>query len=395
MRDIFNLAYSVRMQAEGSDTAEIMLYGEIIDSTRFKWSDDDKSASEFDKEIKEAKKAGAKKLLLRINSPGGVCTQSVAMRSILANAGFEKIDIRIEGMCASAATDIATLPGAHVAISEGSEYMIHNPWCISYGNANDFERVIERLRNIESVTRGFYAKRTGKSDEQIKEWMDAETWFTAEQAVENGFADEIISAESEKETPAAACVTNRVMETMRSLYKSVPDQIVEADKPETPAAPEAPKDISNDAPVAGASPEINNQNEEEQNNMDIKDINVEQLGTENPALLAEIQQRAVAAERQRQSDIDALTLPGYEQMAAKAKEDGTSALDFQRQLVKAVREKGNDFLQKRREETKPAQEVAGGEPSGNKNDEQEIQNNAKSIAAYAKELAGGNNDTMF
>ena len=106
------------------------------------------------------------------------------MRSILANAGFEEINIRIEGMCASAATDIATLPGAHVAIAEGSEYMIHNPWCYALGNANELEHTIERLRNIEKMSRGFYMKRTGQAEEQIKDWMDAETWFTADQAVE-------------------------------------------------------------------------------------------------------------------------------------------------------------------------------------------------------------------
>ena len=205
-RDIFRLAYNVHMEAENSDTAEVMLYGEIVEDGPkwWKWSEEDKSAADFDKAIKDVLKAGAKKLLLRINSPGGVCTESVAMRSILANAGFEEINIRIEGMCASAATDIATLPGAHVAIAEGSEYMIHNPWCYALGNANELEHTIDRLRNIEKMSRGFYMKRTGQAEEQIKEWMDAETWFTADQAVEYGFADEVLEAEVKGETPPRA-----------------------------------------------------------------------------------------------------------------------------------------------------------------------------------------------
>ena len=53
-----------------------------------------------------------------------------------------------------------------------------------------------RLRNIEQTSREFYAKRTGQSDEQIKKWMDAETWFTAKEALEYGFADEILGATS-------------------------------------------------------------------------------------------------------------------------------------------------------------------------------------------------------
>ena len=392
-RDIFRLAYNVHMEAENSDTAEVMLYGEIVEDGPkwWKWSEEDKSAADFDKAIKDVLKAGAKKLLLRINSPGGVCTESVAMRSILANAGFEEINIRIEGMCASAATDIATLPGAHVAIAEGSEYMIHNPWCYALGNANELEHTIERLRNIEKMSRGFYMKRTGQAEEQIKDWMDAETWFTADQAVEYGFADEVLEAEVKGETPAAACVTSRVMATMRNLYKAVPEQIAEKDT--EPAAPTPT--VSHEAPVAGASTEIN-QHEEEHDTMDIKDINVDQLRAENPALLEQIQQSAVADERARQDEIDALTDPGYEELAAQAKANGTSPADFVKQLVQAKKAKGAGFMAARQQETAPAQNVPGGEPASNhKTEEQEIQDNAKAVAEYAKQYAGSGNETMF
>lgn len=392
-RDIFRLAYNVHMEAENSDTAEVMLYGEIVEDGPkwWKWSEEDKSAADFDKAIKDVLKAGAKKLLLRINSPGGVCTESVAMRSILANAGFEEINIRIEGMCASAATDIATLPGAHVAIAEGSEYMIHNPWCYALGNANELEHTIDRLRNIEKMSRGFYMKRTGQAEEQIKDWMDAETWFTADQAVEYGFADEVLEAEVKGETPAAACVTSRVMATMRNLYKAVPEQIAEKDT--EPAAPTPT--VSHEAPVAGASTEIN-QHEEEHDTMDIKDINVDQLRAENPALLEQIQQSAVAAERARQDEIDALTDPGYEELAAQAKANGTSPADFVKQLVQAKKAKSAGFMAARQQETAPAQNVPGGEPASNQQTyEQEIQDNAKAVAEYAKQYAGSGNETMF
>lgn len=392
-RDIFRLAYNVHMKAENSDTAEVMLYGEIVEDGPkwWKWSEEDKSAADFDKAIKDVLKAGAKKLLLRINSPGGVCTESVAMRSILANAGFEEINIRIEGMCASAATDIATLPGAHVAIAEGSEYMIHNPWCYALGNANELEHTIDRLRNIEKMSRGFYMKRTGQAEEQIKDWMDAETWFTADQAVEYGFADEVLEAEAKGETPATACVTSRVMATMRNLYKAVPEQIAEKDA--EPAAPTPT--VSHEAPVAGASTETN-QHEEEHDTMDIKDINVDQLRAENPALLEQIQQSAVAAERARQDEIDALTDPGYEELAAQAKANGTSPADFVKQLVQAKKAKGAGFMAARQQETAPAQNVPGGEPASNhKTEEQEIQDNAKAVAEYAKQYAGSGNETMF
>lgn len=408
-RDIFRLGYSIRMEADQNDTAEMMLYGEIVEDGPkwWKWSDEDKSAAEFDKAIKEIRGKGAKKLLLRINSPGGVCTQSVSMRAILANAGFEEINIRIEGMCASAATDIATLPGAHVSICEGSEYMIHNPWCCATGNANDLEHTIERLRNIEQVSRGFYAKRTGQSEDQIKAWMDAETWFTAEKAVEYGFADEVLEAEVGKETPAAACVSAKTMNVMRSMYRAVPEHVtvkspvnwnptihLTEDEIQRKMVISA-NDISNAAPVAGAATEIN-EHEEEQDTMDIRDINLEQLRAENPALLEQIQQDAVAAERQRREDIDALTIPGYEAMAAEAIANGTSAMDFQRQVVQAQRQRGANYMAARQQETAPAQGIAG-DAAGEEqmNDEQAIKQYAADVAKYAKEYRGAADGTMF
>ena len=392
-RDIFRLGYSVRMDAENSDTAEIMLYGQIVEDGPkwWKWSEEDKSAADFDKAVKEVREKGAKKLLLRINSPGGVCTESIAMRAILGNAGFEEINIRIEGMCASAATDIATLPGAHVAICEGSEYMIHNPWCMALGNANELEHTIERLRNIEQVSRGFYAKKSGQSEERIKEWMDAETWFTAEQAVEYGFADELLEAEVTGETPAAACASSREMAAMRGLYKAVPEQIAVREE-ET----EAPQETdSNEAPVAGDSTVIHH--EEETHSMEIKDITQEQLLAENPALLEQIQQAALTAERQRQEDIDAITPPAaeYQAMAEEAKKKGTPFTEYQRALVAAQKQKGANHLAARQEETAPAQNIAGGAAETPKNEDEEIKQNAEDMAKYAKEYRGNADGGMY
>lgn len=368
-KDIFRLGYSVSMTAV--DTAELMLYGEIIQDTReeWKWSKEDKSARDFDKAIKEIKENGAKKLLLRINSPGGVCTQAVAMRSIISEAGFEDITIRIEGMCASAATDVATIPGAHVQITEGSEYMIHNPWCLAMGNANDFEHIIQRLRNIEANSIGFYQKKTGQSEEQLKEWMDAETWFTAEQAVEYGFADELIEAKS---TKAVACAT---MDVMRSLYRAVPDRIMEEPKEEI----NGPKPVDNIP------------------KMEEKHMTLEELRASDPDLYNQICQdatnAAVTAERERIDEIDALTMPGYETMAMDAKKNGLSAAEFQKQVVAAMKQKGNDFVSARKEETAPANNVAGSAPSA-MTEEDEIEANAKAVAAYANAYAS-NNELMY
>lgn len=406
-RDVFRLVYDVHMQAGTPDTAEVMLYGQIVEDGPkwWKWSQEDKSAAEFDKALKDVKEKGARKIVLRINSPGGICTESVAMRSALCNAGFEEITIRIEGLCASAATNLATLPGARVEIAAGSEYMIHNPWGGCVGSAEEMEHYAQRLRNIEQMSRSFYTARTGQSEEQVKAWMDAETWFTAEDAAKYGFADEVTGKAETEEMPAAACVTGRVMAAMRELYQAVPEQIAvreeetadetagETGETTGETTPEQTT-VTDGTPVAGAPSEIHH--EEDHPPMEIAELTAEQLAAQNPALLAQVQQNAVQAERERLNDIDALTEPGYEEMAAQAKANGTSAMDFHKQIVAAMKQKGSNFLTARQEETAPAQSIAGGAAqSSGKTEQEELDAYAKEMAGYAMSYSGRGDGSMF
>ncbi len=381
-RDFFRIRFSAPRLSADSSEAEIMLYGQIIEDMQEEWkfSKEDKSAADFDKAIKHVREAGASKLLLRINSPGGIVTEAVAMRGILCAAGFEKINIRIEGLCASAATIIATIPGAHVQIVPGSEYMIHNPWTFDWGNAEKFEHTAQHLRAEETTARSFYAKKTGKTDEEIKMWMDTEKWFKAEEAVENGFCDELLLEEGDAGR-IVACVTPRAMSIMKAMYSNIPSTLSVREE----LAPQT-NNVSNTEPVvaAGVVPE-NKQSEEETNSMDITNMTPEQLRSENAALYESIMQAGGAQERQRLQDIDDLTPAGYEAMAREAKENGTSAMDYHKAIIKAQREKGQQFIIQRTAETAAASTIRGGASEEAAGDaEQEISANAREIAAFAK-----------
>lgn len=408
-----NEQYRIRftMKAEGED-AEVMVYSEIVSD---KWWDDEVSTGDFDKALKEAKKNGAKNLNIRINSPGGEVYAAVAMRSMVINAGFEKVRVMVEGLCASAATLFATIPGAHVVIAEGSEFMIHNPMTITWGNAQEIEKTVDHLRKMEDQFHGMYAAKTGQTEDQIKEWMDATTWFTAKEAVDNGFCDELLASEK-----IAACVSKRDMALMKAIYGGVPEQVAEKDEALAfggalkaiestvfpgdnaqehilPPTDETTK-VSNGTPVAGVPSENKSSRKGETKKMEkeIKDISEEELRAENPALYEQVQQAAVTAERTRLSDIDALTDPGYEDLAEQAKANGTSAMDFHKQLIAAKKQKGADFMAARVQETANAAQVTGGAPDGNaKTEEQEMEDFAKSVAEYANQYAQGGNDGMF
>jgi ATP-dependent Clp endopeptidase proteolytic subunit ClpP len=127
-------------------------------------------------------------ILLRIHSPGGEVFDGNAIATALQRRG--NVEVQIEGLAASMAT-VISLAGAPVKMAENGFYMIHNPWGMAMGDAAELRDQAELLDKIRSNMVGAYAAKSGQSAEQIQEWMDAETWFTAAEAQAAGFVDEV------------------------------------------------------------------------------------------------------------------------------------------------------------------------------------------------------------
>ncbi|MFS2007962.1 head maturation protease, ClpP-related [Duganella sp. CT11-25] len=170
-------ATPAKITAEGED-ATLYLY-DIIDPY---WG---VSAVQFNKAL--AGMAG-KKVTLRVNSPGGDVFDGRAMAAAIAQHG--DVHAIIEGLAASAATYV-TVACASVAIAPGSFYMIHNAWTMAYGNKDDLVKTAALLTKIDDSIIDDYEKKTGKTRDEIAAWMNAETWFSADEAVANGFADKV------------------------------------------------------------------------------------------------------------------------------------------------------------------------------------------------------------
>lgn len=382
---MIRLQYKLSMSAE-SEQADIMIYGEICGDA-MKWSESDVSATDFDKVIKDAKKNGAKRLNIRINSPGGDVNQAIAMRTMLMNIGMEQINISIEGMCASAATLIACLPDARVTMHEGSEYMIHNPRMIAWGEAREFESCAKRLRNTEADVARIYARKCGKDEDEIRRMMDNETWMSATEALDAGFVDIV-----PEESAIVASVTRPVMDYMRRMYARIPEGIEERTEDAPNVRPEQKE------AAAECSTEYTQTTSEEESEMEVNELTLEQLRQGNAPLYEEIMRAGAEAERERIQEIDDMTISGYEEMAAQAKADGTSAMDYHKMVVKAQKQKGKEFLANRQNETADAAKVTGesAEEKDGQNEEQEMERFAKEMQAYAAGMTpNGYHDGMY
>lgn len=133
--------------------------------------------------------AAGKTVHLHVNSPGGDVFESVAMASAIAAHDGDVI-VHIDGIAASAATRVA-LAGNEVKIADSGLLMIHNSWTLAWGNAEEIRRTADLLDKVDTGIVADYARKTGASDQQIRDWMAAETWFNAQEALDNKFVDAI------------------------------------------------------------------------------------------------------------------------------------------------------------------------------------------------------------
>lgn len=161
-------------------------------------------------------------LEIEINSPGGSVfdgytiyqeIKSLRDRGVVVNA-------TITGMAASMAS-VIVMAADKVRIVPHGRMMIHDASNVVAGNAQQLREAADLLDGISNDIAGIYAAKTGKDIEEIRDLMKKETWMSAKETVENGFADEIFDIRNEKpKTP-----TN-----MNLLAKLFPDNAAELEQ---------------------------------------------------------------------------------------------------------------------------------------------------------------------
>jgi ATP-dependent Clp protease protease subunit len=135
--------------------------------------------------------AAGQPVCLHINSPGGDVFEARAMAAAVASYAGE-VEACIDGVCASAATYLALAAGS-VCMVDGALLMVHNSWTMAMGDCNALRQTADLVEKIDGTIAKDYMRKTKCSAAQVKAWMDAETWFTADEALAAGFIDEIES----------------------------------------------------------------------------------------------------------------------------------------------------------------------------------------------------------
>jgi ATP-dependent protease ClpP protease subunit len=178
--------YAFKNSSDKSGEVELSIYDEIGAFGI--------GAKEFIAELREYK---GQHVHVRINSPGGEIIDGSAIANAL-NRHEGGVTVHIDGLAASMASYIA-MSGKPTYMSENALLMIHNPWTLAAGEADDLRKQADLLDTMKSALVRGYQRKSGMPAEEISKLMDEETWLTALEAAALGFVDAI-----EDGIPAAA-----------------------------------------------------------------------------------------------------------------------------------------------------------------------------------------------
>lgn len=133
---------------------------------------------------------------IRVNSPGGSVFGAQAMVAAMRAHG-QPITAQVDSLAASAASVIAA-EASRLVMAPGAMLMIHKAWGMAIGNEEDMRATADLLGKIDGQIADTYARRASGEKEDYLALMAAETWFTADEAVAAGLADEVLAENNQR-----------------------------------------------------------------------------------------------------------------------------------------------------------------------------------------------------
>jgi ATP-dependent Clp endopeptidase proteolytic subunit ClpP len=286
--------------ADDKKTAEVYIYDRIGAYSV--------SAQSFVEQWKALK--GMKQIDLHVNCPGGNVVEGFAIYNIIKQTKAN-VTAYVDGFALSIASFII-MAAKKIHIAENGQIMIHNPAGYAEGDAEALRKQAETLDRIKQSELGIYAKRTGKTEDEIAQLMDEETWFSGQEAVDQGFADEVFTA-----APMTAC-----FDLTGCQYKNLPPEISQLAEDDEPAQADNKKEAETMADTPAVTP-----------------------SAPAPVDPEQIRQEVLKQERDRVTAIQQAAFDGQDDLVAKFIQEGTDALSAALQLKKAFQEKGAASLQ--------------------------------------------------
>ena len=294
-----------------TNSAEINMYGEVIEKHPTDWWTGEPipgnfiALDDFIRDLDEL--AGCSDITVHINSGGGDMYAGIAIYNRLKSLPATVTTIN-DGLAASAAS-IIFMAGDTRKVHAGSNTMIHGAAAFVYGyyQKQDAEAFVKRLEAHNKAGINIYVERSGRPEAEIRQMVEAETWLTGQEAVDEGLATEVIT-DAEDAEPVSMKLSpdrTRLMVGGRAvaacLLGKLPEGIpcMTAEEYAATATPGGPKNEAKPAQRAS-----DNNSNGGNASMEIK--NVDDLRRAYPELVTEVENAARSAERTRIQTIEGM-----------------------------------------------------------------------------------------
>lgn len=332
--------YTINMV--GVNDAEINLYGEVVEEHPTDWWTNEPLPGNYialDDFLRDLDELGTKDTItVHINSVGGSLYAGLAIYNRLRALGVNIITIN-DSLAASAAS-IIFQAGNTRKVNAGSNLMIHEAagYLSGYYQVSDLKSAIKQLEAHNKTVIAAYVERTGKDADSIKSMLAKETWMTGQEAIDAGFADEIIEGGIEvsmKLTPDkryivsnGMAMSTRGMNTMPAAALLMSEKEAEEYTPTNSVSPAPQVDIENKN-TGGNHMEVKNMD-------DLRAAYPDLVAQMENAAKAEAQAAGVNSERARIQGIEAIEAAiGDKEMVKNAKY-GENPLTAEQLALKAM-----------------------------------------------------------
>lgn len=153
---------------------------------------------------------------VNVNSPGGDMFEGLAIYNLLREHPGE-VTVKVLGLAASAASMIS-MAGDVVQVARAGFFMVHNGWVFAQGNRHDLREIADWLEPFDAAMNDIYVARTGQDLDDVQKQMDAESWIGGSQAIELGYADELLPSDQvgKADAKASASAVRRVETALRA-----------------------------------------------------------------------------------------------------------------------------------------------------------------------------------
>lgn len=190
--------WAFRIRGEGSEDVEIDIYDVIGEG--FFW----RGVTAKDIRGRLKRNPGAKRIKLRVNSAGGDVFDGFTIYQLLVDHPA-RVEAEVDALAASMAS-VILMAADEIRVAVGAMIMVHNPWALAIGDADEMRARAELLEKIGGQIADAYHARTGLPRDQLLQMMADETWLPAQEAVELGFADTLKEAKTKSRMAAFAAV---------------------------------------------------------------------------------------------------------------------------------------------------------------------------------------------